>query len=187
MNKKIFINFLKSQGIQVKTDTKARGHQGIFIKNRIDISKKLDEKRSIEVMAHEFAHFIHSKIEPDIFKTGGHLDKLFLTDDISLITKELILLTEKIDKNSLCLILNSHKSKLQQEIKMLQKIIQEEYPQFKKSKKFIEFDRFIRLSKAKYLLKYDIVKYVTPFLKQTEIYSIDNLEKDFPQMKKSFV
>ena len=48
-SKKTFINFLQKNGIIINTHTKARGHQGIFFKNRIDVSKKLDEKRSIEV------------------------------------------------------------------------------------------------------------------------------------------
>ena len=77
MDKKELINYIKSLGLQVHTGTKARGHQGFFLKNRIDISKNIPENKIIPTLLHEFAHYIHSKIEPDMNKTGGSLYQLF--------------------------------------------------------------------------------------------------------------
>ena len=44
------VSFLRSLGITVNTKTKARGHQGFYLKNRIDISANIDYKRKIEVL-----------------------------------------------------------------------------------------------------------------------------------------
>ena len=79
--------FLRSLGITVNTKTKARGHQGFYLKNRIDISANIDYKRKIEVLIHEFTHYIHSKIDTDIHKTHGTLDKLFPNADIKKLRK----------------------------------------------------------------------------------------------------
>ena len=81
MDKKTLVKYLKSLGIEVHTTTKARGHQGFFCNNRIDISKNTPEHRVIPTLLHEFAHFVHSKIEPDMMKTGGTFQKLFQTDN----------------------------------------------------------------------------------------------------------
>ena len=68
-------------------------------------------------------------------------------------------------------------------------IIKSRYPLFQRSKKFKEFDKYIRKSQAKYLLKYDRVKVVEGgfFRKTVKMYSIDNIEADFPDMPKAFV
>ena len=56
-----------------------------------------------------------------------------------------------------------------------------------RSKKFKEFDRYIKKSEAKYLLKYDRVKLISGvFFKQSKTYSIDNIEQDFTDMPKEF-
>ena len=55
------IKYFRSLGIIVHTGTKARGHQGFFLKNRIDISKNIPENRVIPTLLHEFAHYIHYK------------------------------------------------------------------------------------------------------------------------------
>ena len=81
MDKKTLVKYLKSLGIEVHTTTKARGHQGFFCNNRIDISKNTPEHRVIPTLLHEFAHFVHSKIEPDMMKTGGTFQKLFQSDN----------------------------------------------------------------------------------------------------------
>ena len=78
MDKKELIKYFKSLGITVHTGTKARGHQGFFLKNRIDISKNVPENRVVQTLMHEFAHYIHSKLEPDMNKTGGTLNFLKL-------------------------------------------------------------------------------------------------------------
>ena len=74
--------FLRSLGLTVKTNTKARGHQGFFLKNRIDISASIPYKRKIEVLIHEFTHYIHAKIDPEVFKNHGTLESLFPGADI---------------------------------------------------------------------------------------------------------
>lgn len=187
IDKKTLVRFLKSLDIQVKTNTKARGHQGFYFKNRIDVSKNLDNERSVEVLVHEFAHYIHSKIEPDIFKTGGSLEKLFDQEDCSLIEKELLRVTDFVDKNSRLLTLKRFKSQINTQIKRLQDTIQQDYPGFLRSKKFKEFDRYIKRSNARYLLKYDRVKIISPFLRRQTVLSVDNIENDFNDMPKAFV
>ena len=51
--KKELVNFLKAEGLEVYTNTKAQGNQGFFRQNRIDISKCVDDKRACQVIAHE--------------------------------------------------------------------------------------------------------------------------------------
>jgi len=183
---KALIKYFKSLGIEVYTNTKARGHQGFFLKNRIDISKNTKEDRIVPTLLHEFAHFIHSKIESDMAKTGGSLNKLFNVSEISLIEKELLQVTHFVDEHSLSPRLKTHKEQVKKKIKSLEAIIKQYYPNFMRSKKFKEFDKYIKKSKAKYLLKYDRVKFVSPFLRRIEIFSIDNLEADFPDMPTAF-
>lgn len=187
ITKRAFVNFIKNLDVQVKTNTKARGHQGIYFKNRIDVSKHLDDERSVEVLAHEFAHYIHSKIEDDIFKTGGSLEKLFFLENCSAIEKELSLVTDFVDKNSRLINLKRLKSQISNEIKIEQQIIQQYYPNFMRSKKFKEFDKYIKKSNAKYLLKYDRVKIVSGFFRKELLISIDSLERDFDEMPKAFI
>jgi hypothetical protein len=57
-----------------------------------------------------------------------------------------------------------------------------------RSKNFKEFNKYIKNSKAKYLLKHDKVKLISGFfLKKEEIFSIESIEKDFCDMPKEFV
>ncbi len=186
MNEKELIAFIKNLGIEVHTSTKARGHQGFYIKNRIDISKNVPAEKRLTTLIHEFAHYIHSKLEPDMMKTGGNLEILFKTSN-PIISKELLEVTHFIDKNSLCEKLENHKQLVQSKIKEYEKIIKLEYPKFMRSKKFKEFDKYIKKSEAKYLLKYDRIKLIYGFWhKTTKIYTIDNIENDFTDMPKSF-
>lgn len=189
--KKELIKYFKSLGIEVYTSTKARGHQGLFLKNRIDISKNTREERIIPTLLHEFTHYIHEKIEPNMAKTGGTFEILFNLSEspslnISTIKKELLLVTHFVDENSLCHKLHSHKEQVKKRIKYFESEIKKDYPNFMRSKKFKEFDKYIKKSKAKYLLKYDRVKFISPFLRREEFYSIDNMEKDFPDMPAAF-
>ena len=56
-----------------------------------------------------------------------------------------------------------------------------------RSKKFAEFNKYIKGSNAKYLLKYDRVKLVTGTLnRRVDVYTIDNIENDFTDMPKEF-
>ncbi len=193
--KKQLIKYFKSLGIEVYTNTKARGHQGFFLRNRIDISKHTKEERIIPTLLHEFSHFIHNKLEPDMVRTGGGLEILFNINSslyspsdfhTSIIEKELISITRFVDENSLCLKLHEHKKQVKNKIKIFEAQIKKDYPNFMRSKKFREFDKYIKKTKAKYLLKYDRIKVISTFLRHIEIFSIDNLEHDFPDMPKAF-
>lgn len=222
---KKLIKYFKTLGIDVYTNTKARGHQGFFMKNRIDISKNVKEERLVPTLLHEFAHYIHNKIEPNMPKTGGSLEVLFdinsslraneeseaiqekllfgllrrnsvsprsdensshFTLHASLIEKELLAVTNFVDENSHCTKLLAHKEQLKKKIKYFEAQIKEDYPKFMRSVKFREFDKVIKKSKAKYLLKYDRVQLITPFLRRKEVFSIDNLERDFPELNPAF-
>lgn len=145
MDKKELINYFKSLGLTVHTSTKARGHQGFFLKNRIDISKNIPENRIIPTLLHEFAHYIHSKIEPDMNRTGGTLSMLFKEDNPVFI-EELIKVTNFVDQNSLCVRLYEHKDRVKSKIKEYENIIKLYYPKFMRSKKFKEFDKYIKKS-----------------------------------------
>lgn len=186
MNKQELIKYFKSLGLTVHTTTKARGHQGFFLKNRIDISKNTPENRIVPTLLHEFAHYIHSKIEPDMNITGGTLQALFGSDKFK---DELIKVTNFVDENSLYVRLYEHKDRVKAKIKEQEEIIKKYYPKFQRSKKFKEFDSYIKHSNARYLLKYDRVKLVEGglFKRSAKLYTIDNLEKDFTDMPTAFV
>lgn len=190
--KKRLIKYFKTLGIEVYTNTKARGHQGFFLNGRIDISKNTREDRIVPTLLHEFAHFIHNKLEPKMLKTGGSLEVLFDISEASAAQaeNELLLVTNFVDENSLCHKFHMHKEQVKKKIKSLEAIIKEDYPNFMRSKKFKEFDKYIRKSKAKYLLRYDRVKFVSPslfkLLRKVEVFTIDNLENDFPDMPRAY-
>lgn len=188
MDKKELIKYFKSLGLTVHTATKARGHQGFFLKNRIDISKNVPENRVVQTLMHEFAHYIHSKLEPDMNKTGGTLNMLFKTDNGDIFFDELVKVTNFVDENSLFVRLYEHKDRVKSRILEYEKIIKNYYPKFQRSKKFKEFDKYIKKSEAKYLLKFDRVKLVKGgfFRKNVKLYTIDNIEKDFTDMPKAF-
>ena len=186
IDKKTLVRFFKSLDIEVKTSTKARGHQGFYFKNRIDVSRHLNDDRAVEVLVHEFAHYIHSKIEPNIYKNGGSLENIFSLEDTSLIEKELMRVTDFVDKNSRMITLKKYRQQFNNQIKEYQRLIQEEYPSFQRSKPFKEFDKYIKNSNARYLLKYDRVKIVSRFLRRETLLNIDNLENDFRDMPQSF-
>ena len=187
MEARELIKYFKSLGIEVHTSTKARGHLGFFLKNRIDISKSIPENRLVPTLIHEFAHYIHYGLEPDMHKNGGTLNAVFKEDN-PVFKKELIRVTNFVDENSLCVKLYEHKDRIKSLIKEYETEIKKEYPNFQRSKKFREFDKYIKKSKARYLLKYDRVKLIEGgfFKKQTYIYSVANVEKDFPEMPKAF-
>ena len=184
-NEKELIKYFRSLGLAVHTTTKARGHQGFFLKNRIDISKNVKPERIAPTLMHEFAHYIHYKLEPDMPKNGGSLKILFGSDEY---LEELVKVTNFVDENSLCVRLYEHKSRVKDKIKEYENIVKRAYPNFQRSKKFKEFDKYIKKTKAKYLMKYDRVRVIEGgfFRTKTKLYSIDNIEKDFTDMPKAF-
>ncbi len=187
LTKRNIIEFLKSLGIEVKTNTKARGNQGIYLKNRIDISKNLKDERAIEVLVHEFAHHINKEIDKDFSKKGSSLQFLFDTSDIDEIKEELLRVTNLVDKNSRLKTFTDAKEEISTTIKKMQNAIKRDYPEFLRSKKFTEFEKYVKNSDAKYLAKYDVIRIVKGvFFKKEKILSIKNLETDFPEMPKAF-
>ncbi len=187
LTKRNVIEFLRNCGIEVKTNTKARGNQGLYQKNRIDLSRNIKDDKAIAVLVHEFAHHIHSKIDKDFIKNSGTLEKLFDTKDIENIKSELINVTRLTDKNSRLTVFLDAKEETAKTIKSMQSAIKREYPDFLRSKKFPEFERYIKNSEAKYLVKYDAIRIMKGFFfKKEHILTVKNLENDFPDMPKAF-
>lgn len=186
MDKKSFVRYLRTLGLEVHTTTKARGHQGFFCNNRIDISKNTPEHKVLPTLMHEFAHYIHFQLEPDMPKTGGTFQVLFKSDN-PILAAELFKVTNFVDENSLCVRLYEHRERIHDQICEFDRLIKKSYPSFRRSQKFKEFDKFIRHSDAKYLLKYDRVKVMGGFLGFTpKIYTINTIEACFPQMPEAF-
>ena len=143
---KNIINYCLKYGIEVHTTTNARGHQGIFLhdnKNlkRIDISKKLPEERFYPVIAHEFTHYFHQTLDKD-FKS---LQEIFGVKEEILIP-ELENVTMFVAGNTTESKTNTELAKILNEIKELETIIKQEFPNFKRSNKFNEFEKFIKNS-----------------------------------------
>ena len=187
LTKRNLIEFLTTLNIEVKTNTKARGNHGLYQKNRIDVAKGLDEEKAISVLVHEFTHHIHYKIDKDFLNNGGSLENIFRTSDISEIKQELINVTKLIDKNSRLQIFLNAKEEISNKIKSMQNAIKRDYPNFQRSKKFPEFEKYIKNSEAKYLVKYDAIRIMQGFFfKKERIISVKNIEIDFPEMPYAF-
>lgn len=187
LTKRNVVEFLRSLNIEVKTNTKARGNNGLYQKNRIDIARGLKEEEAIEVLVHEFAHHIHYKIDKDFLKKGGSLHNLFNTNEVETIRAELVNVTNLIDKNSRLKIFLNAKEEAANQIKGMQSAIKRDYPEFLRSKKFVEFEKYIKNSDAKYLVKYDAIRLMQGFFfKKERVLTVKNLENDFPDMPKAF-
>lgn len=174
------IRFVSQMGISVKTNTRARGHQGFFMNGRIDISSTLDVQRKKEVLVHEFAHFVHTLVEPDVMRTHGTLQRLFLTENIETIEKELFEITYGGGKIPALEKIDALKNKVSENIKGLDKKIKGKYPDFKRSSAFSPIERIIKKTDAKYLLKYDRVKIKGAWGMQERVFSVHDVEKNFP-------
>ena len=133
--KKQLIKYFKSLGIEVYTNTKARGHQGFFLQNRIDISKYTREERVIPTLLHEFSHYIHQRLESNMVKTGGSLEVIFNLSPSQLLTllaiqSELLNVTSFVDTNSHLTKLKEHKDLVKKKVKVQEEIIKKYYPNF---------------------------------------------------------
>lgn len=182
---KEIIKYFRDLGLDVHTSTMARGHMGFFLNGRIDISKNTPSERIIPTLLHEFAHYIHFGFEKDLNKSGGNLNIIFKTDNN--FEQELIKVTNFVDANSKCEILIKHKELVKANIKNLDEKIKSKFPSFKRSKPFKEFNKAIKGTNLKYLLKYDKVKICPWFLfGKAEILSISNIDKDFPNLNPAF-
>ncbi len=187
-NVKELIKYLREIGLDVHTTTKARGHQGIFMKNRIDVSSNISKSRVMPTLLHEFAHYVHYCLEPSIVRNGGSLEVLFDDSDVAVYREELLKVTNFVDSHSKCEKLYNYKKSVKSNILAQEEIIKKRYPKFMRSKKFKEFERYIKHSKAKYLLKSDRVCLKSGFWTQkTELLTIDNIERDFCDMPPEFV
>lgn len=187
LTKRNVIEFLKTLDIEVKTNTKARGNNGLYQKNRIDIARGLDEEKAISVLVHEFAHHIHYKIDNEFVKNGGSIANIFNTSDITQIHSELVNVTNLIDKNSRLTIFLNAKEETANKIKSMQSAIKRDYPDFQRSKKFAEFNSYVKNSDAKYLVKYDAIRLMQGFFfKKEKVITVKNVENDFPDMPKAF-
>ena len=187
LTKRNIIEFLRALNIEVKTNTKARGNNGIYQKNRIDVARGLTEEQAIDVLVHEFAHHIHYKIDKDFLKNGGSLENIFNTSNLVEIKEELKNVTNLIDKNSRLNIFLKAKEEASNQIKGMQSAIKRDYPNFLRSKKFPEFEKYIKSSDAKYLVKYDAIRLIQGFFfKKERILTVKNIETDFPDMPKAF-
>ena len=178
IDKKELIKYLKSLGLNVNTVTKARGHRGFFLNNRIDISKNIEENRVIPTLLHEFTHYIHSKIEPKINKNGGTLKKIFNSDN-PIYASELSRVTQFVDEDSRPVVLYNKKNELKEKIIAEDETIKKFFPDFKRSTPFKPIEKIIKKTDMKYLLKYDRVKILDGLFK-TKIISVETVEKDFP-------
>lgn len=186
LDKNELIKYFRTLGLEVNTATKARGHQGFFLKNRIDISKNVSQERIVPTLLHEFTHFIHSQIEPEINKTGGTIERIFNSSN-PIYQKELIRVTQFVDESSRLVKLYEMRDKIRVKIKQLELVIKEDYPDFQRSKPFKQFEKYIKKTDARFLLKYDRVKILEGFWhNRSRLITIDTIEKDFPQMPGAF-
>lgn len=190
VDKKKLVDFLKNLGIDVHFDTKARGNAGFCTGSRIDISKNLSDEKAKDVLLHEFAHFVHFKLEPDIAKSHGTLEKLFDTDEkliVDEIENELFQITLIVFNGETTRRIKALKENLGQKIKAEREIIKKYYPNFQVGEKFKEFNKYVRFSSAKYLLKYDKVIVRGGWFTMDTTISVKTVEDDFPKMPEAFV
>lgn len=187
ISEKDFVKYLRSLGIEVHLNTKARGHSGFCTGKRIDVSKNLPEDKIMEVLLHEFAHYVHFKLEPEIVRTHGSLEKLFCTNDAKALEYELFQITLLAFDNTQIRRLEKIKDSVNQKLKLEREKIKEEYPNFQAAKKFKEFDKYVRHSNARYLLKYDRVLIKGGWFASDTLISVNSLKTDFPTMPDAFV
>ncbi len=178
------VEYCKQCGIEVKTSTKARGHQGVFLHNnadlrRIDISRNLPPEKVIPVVTHEFTHFFHHNLDPQF----ENLEKIFGVKD-EVLLEELAAVTGFVTGNTAELAAREEIKSIKLKIKEQEGLIKLKYPEFKRSAAFSEFERYIKNSAAKYLLKYDRVKVISN--RKQVVYSLDTIQQDFPDMPDAY-
>lgn len=173
--------YFESLGLVVNIGkTKARGNKGFFLNRgkenyRIDISSGLDESGVLPTLLHEFAHYIH--YEKDSSLTS--LDFIF-TNLSQKQSDELINVTIENIPKQMAKPLFDLKKDLENEIQKRVTVLQEMYPNFKKSSACSVIENKIKYP-AKYLLKYDNVKVLF------KVYSVNDLKEDFPLLRNDFV
>ena len=175
------INYLESLGIEVNIGkNKARGNKGFFKTNnnsyRIDISKGLSEEETLRVLVHELAHYVHYCED----KTLKSLNFIF-GKDYENFQEDLISLTVDAVPKDFANKLFDIRDSIKNEINDISKQIKAFYPDIRLSQDNNKIAKDISKSEYKYLLKYDKVRVFSGF--RNKVYSIENLRKEFPDIK----
>lgn len=169
------IKYIESTGILVNiAKNKARGNQGFFLAGnnvyRIDISKNVERDDWLNILLHEFAHYVHYCHD----KSLNSLDFIFgkMSEEEF---EELIGVTvETIPKDD-AKKLYAQKSELSENISKLASKLKGNFPGFKISGSNKEIEKKISFP-AKYLLRYDKIKICN------KIYTVSNIKEDFSLM-----
>lgn len=159
-------NYLEACGIEVNIGkNKARGNKGYFKVRgdsfRIDVAKNQAEDSVINILAHEFAHFVHYEYD----KTLKSLDFIF-TDSDSLMEELLAVTVATIPKQTVEPLFKQAKL-LKDDINVLKLKLNALNLDYEK------LEKRIKKSPFKYLLKYDKVKVYEGFYLKS--YSIEEL------------
>jgi len=179
------VKYIESCGVTVNLGkNKARGNKGVFRTTngayRIDVAKGCDENSMLQVLIHEFTHFIHYSYD----KSLKSLDFIIKDNNTELEEEMLSLTVETISKNSVEPIFKMKKA-LQSEIKMLVDNLKQIIPDFKASEKNKFLELKINKKPYKHLLKHDVVKVIDFF--STKIYKISELENIDPNMENAIL
>lgn len=186
VNLNLFVRFLESLGLEVHLDTKARGHSGYCSAKRIDISKDVPKDKVVDVLLHEFAHYVHFNLEPEVVRNNGSLQKIFNTQDTKQIEDELFQITQIVFDSIQLRKIERLKENINEKIKEEREKIRKYYPDFQIGKEFEDFEKYIKKSNAKYLLKYDCVLVKGGWFRHDVTISIKSIDDDFPNMPEAF-
>lgn len=179
------IKYFESIGIEVNYGkNKARGNKGFFLaKNnifRIDIAKNLSEEDELNVLLHEFAHYIHFSYDATLKK----LDFIFEDFDDEILEELISLTVDLIPKKSIEP-LYVIKQELKTDIDGLLGKLKIQNPFFNQSKPDRAIEKKIKNKGLSALLRYDKVK-IYNFFSYT-ILSIDSLDKNLYEQDESLI
>ena len=174
-------SYIESLGIQLNIGkNKAKGNKGIFKTDskryRIDVAKNLSDDEMLHVLVHELAHYAHYCNN----KSLSSLDFIF-KDGFEKFEEDLLKLTVNAIPKDFASQLFNQKAEVKKEIKSISNAIKSIYPDIKLSIKNNPIEKDIKKTEYKYLMKYDRVK--IRYNLSTRIYTIDNLTRDFPDIK----
>lgn len=169
------IKYIESCGVEVNMQkNKARGNKGIFMHKfnqfRIDISKLTDNNEILNILIHEFAHFVHynydNKMDNLNFAFGNINDS---------IRDELINVTVNAVPKKFAEDLFNEKNKINKNIKDYYNTLKSADKTFKLSSTSKMIESTLP-TPVQYLLRYDNIKFIN------RIYTIKNLKNDFPNL-----
>lgn len=170
------VEYIESCGIEVNLKkNKARGNKGFFsakgVDFRIDIAKGQSDANTLSILAHEFAHFLHYRYD----NTLKSLEFVFSQFD-EIIEEELLKITVEAIPASMAKSLFEQKETLKTEIAELSKELTKSNRLSLSKAEQATFEKQIKYSPLKYLLKHDKVKVIDGF--KESFYSIDSLERN---------